>query len=225
MSIRAVIVLVALASALGFSPSASTGKHVSNSRVLSMNAAMKKLPGATSPFGFFDPVGFSAKLDATGVARYRECELKHGRVAMLAFIGILAGEAIEGSTPFALSDKILGPAVYHVQEANELTGFGFTFFIIGLISIIEGYGVQQLWKGGKMRIDVINGDLGWDPLGLKPSDAPAFAKLQTQEINNGRLAMIAVAGMVVQELVNGKGILENLGWAGPLPAAFDTGIF
>jgi hypothetical protein len=36
--------------------------------------------------------------------------------------------------------------------------------------------------------------------------------------------MIGVAGMIVQELVNGKGILENLGLEGSLPKAFDTGI-
>jgi len=37
--------------------------------------------------------------------------------------------------------------------------------------------------------------------------------------------MIGVAGMIVQELVNGKGILENLGVEGALPPAFDTGVF
>jgi hypothetical protein len=36
--------------------------------------------------------------------------------------------------------------------------------------------------------------------------------------------MIGVAGMIVQELVNGKGIFENLGLEGALPKAFDTGI-
>jgi hypothetical protein len=30
--------------------------------------------------------------------------------------------------------------------------------------------------------------------------------------------------MIVQELVNGKGILENAGFEGALPKAFDTGI-
>jgi hypothetical protein len=37
--------------------------------------------------------------------------------------------------------------------------------------------------------------------------------------------MIGVAGMIVQELVNGKGILENLSLEQTLPKAFDTGVF
>ena len=36
--------------------------------------------------------------------------------------------------------------------------------------------------------------------------------MQAKELSNGRLAMIAVAGMCVQEQVNGKAILENLGF-------------
>lgn len=54
------------------------------------------------------------------------------------------------------------------------------------------------------------GDIGFDPLGLKPKDAKEFAIIQTKEINNGRLAMLAVAGIIAQELINGKGVLENL---------------
>jgi hypothetical protein len=37
-----------------------------------------------------------------------------------------------------------------------------------------------------------------------------LAALQTKELNNGRLAMIAIAGFVAQELVNHKEILETL---------------
>ena len=40
-----------------------------------------------------------------------------------------------------------------------------------------------------------------DPLGLKPSDPTEFLAMQNKELNNGRLAMIAIAGMTVQELV------------------------
>ena len=47
------------------------------------------------------------------------------------------------------------------------------------------------------------GDLGFDPLGLKPTDTAELKEMQTKELNNGRLAMIAVAGMVGQELATG----------------------
>jgi hypothetical protein len=43
--------------------------------------------------------------------------------------------------------------------------------------------------------------LGFDPLGLKPTDAAAFEALQTKELQNGRLALLGVAGIVAQELV------------------------
>ena len=61
-----------------------------------------------------------------------------------------------------------------------------------------------------MRESYIPGDLGFDPLGLKPSNPMDFANMQTKELQNGRLAMIAAAGFMAQELVSGKGILENL---------------
>jgi hypothetical protein len=38
------------------------------------------------------------------------------------------------------------------------------------------------------------GDLGFDPLGLKPKDAKGFASMQEKELLIGRLAMIAAAG-------------------------------
>ena len=54
-----------------------------------------------------------------------------------------------------------------------------------------------------IRSDHVPGDLGFDPLGLKPTDPTELAEMQTKELNNGRLAMIAIAGMIVQEGVTG----------------------
>ena len=49
------------------------------------------------------------------------------------------------------------------------------------------------------------GDLGFDPLGLMPKEAAEAKLMKTREIMNGRLAMIAIAGMVAQEYyVGGK---------------------
>jgi light-harvesting complex I chlorophyll a/b binding protein 1 len=48
--------------------------------------------------------------------------------------------------------------------------------------------------------------LKFDPLGLKPKLATDFKTIQTKELNNGRLAMLGVAGIVAQELVTGQSI-------------------
>ena len=51
----------------------------------------------------------------------------------------------------------------------------------------------------------VNGDLGFDPLGLKP-EGDDFDVMRTKELQNGRLAMLGIAGMVAQELVTGQTI-------------------
>jgi len=56
---------------------------------------------------------------------------------------------------------------------------------------------------------MVTGDLGFDPLGLKPSDPEELRILQTKELQNGRLAMLAAAGFMAQELTDGKGIIEH----------------
>merc|ERR1712061_376785 len=55
-----------------------------------------------------------------------------------------------------------------------------------------------------IKLDHEPGNLGFDPLGLKPTDLDELVKMQSKELNNGRLAMIAVAGMVAQEVVTGQ---------------------
>jgi hypothetical protein len=41
------------------------------------------LVGSSAPLGFFDPLGFTKGASAETLAKYRESELKHGRVAMV----------------------------------------------------------------------------------------------------------------------------------------------
>ena len=65
-------------------------------------------------------------------------------------------------------------------------------------------------KAGLIRSEYVPGDLGFDPLGLKPEDAEEFTTMQTKELQHGRLAMLAAAGFIAQELVDGKGIIEHL---------------
>merc|ERR1719491_1853125 len=69
-----------------------------------------------------------------------------------------------------------------------------------------------------LKADYYPGDIGFDPLGLKPDNFEDFSAMSTKELQNGRLAMLAVAGIVAQELVNGKEIFVNFGLA---PDTFD----
>merc|ERR1712084_209288 len=48
--------------------------------------------GQGPPFGFFDPIGLSSDISEGRLLFLREAEIKHGRVCMMAFLGILVGE-------------------------------------------------------------------------------------------------------------------------------------
>ena len=61
-----------------------------------------------------------------------------------------------------------------------------------------------------LRDSYYPGDIGFDPLGLKPTDPLQFQVMQTKELQNGRLAMLGWAGMCSQELVNHKTIFQTL---------------
>jgi len=172
------------------------------------------IPGALAPVGFFDPLGFAAKANEATLKRYREAELTHGRVAMLAAVGFLVGEAVEGKS--VLWDaSITGPAINHLPQVPPILWV----FIGAGIAKAESIRAEIGWvepenvpvdKPGQLREEYIPGNLGFDPLGLKPTDPVEFEIMQTKELQNGRLAMLAAAGFMAQELVNGKGIFENL---------------
>merc|ERR1719502_2145736 len=63
--------------------------------------------------------------------------------------------------------------------------------------------LNQFWKLKEWENP---GDYEFDPLGLKPTDDAEYKEMQTKELNNGRLAMIAAAGMIAQEIATGEKI-------------------
>merc|ERR1712216_34316 len=77
---------------------------------------MGGLKGATAPFPEgLDVLGFCNGIDGASLQRYREAELTHGRVSMLATVGFLVGEQVEGSS-FLFDAQVTGPAVNHFQQ-------------------------------------------------------------------------------------------------------------
>jgi len=202
----AILSLVA-GSAAAFAPSSVKTSSTS------LNAAAEDLVGALPPVGFFDPLGFADKADENTLKRYREAELTHGRVSMLAVLGFLVGEKVEGSS-FLFDASIKGPAISHLGQVPE----GFWAILLIAIGATEQFRAEKGWvdpsevpvdQPGLLKADYVAGDLGFDPLGLKPEDPEEFMIMQTKELQNGRLAMLAAAGFLAQELADGKGIVEH----------------
>merc|ERR1712154_176619 len=180
------------------------------------------LPGATSPLGDFDPLGFTTDLPVQEIKRYREAEVTHGRVSMLAVLGYLVGENFHP----LFNGEVTGPANTHLAQVQTIASFFFAWLVTAILTaelgrakigweepteaIKENLEVEGKTWLSKLNDDYYPGDIGFDPLGLKPTDPAEFAEMQTKELNNGRLAMFAAIGMIVQEQVTVEPLLVTL---------------
>jgi hypothetical protein len=163
---------------------------------------VKELAGITEPLGFWDPAGYSDDASEGKLRFYREVELKHGRLGMLAALGFLVGENYH---PLFGGDIDVPAYLAFQQTPLEI----FWPKVVSAIAIIEVFSVFSFNSpaGGEpwsIRSDHVPGDFGFDPLNLKPTDPEELKAMQTKELNNGRLAMLAAAGMIAQELATGQ---------------------
>jgi len=177
--------------------------------------------GVSGPLGFFDPSGLSTDITEGRLLFFREAELKHGRLCMLAFLGIVVGENYHP----LFGGEIDIPAGKHFT-AISTDSFWFLAYIQNIFAIgfeerrtslphLDGTFLNGLRGGpgesdeafiGKKSGNRLPGDIGFDPLGLKPKKEKELVELQTKELNNGRLAMVAVAGILAQEAIYGEKI-------------------
>ena len=132
---------------------------------------------------------------------YREAELKHGRLAMLAAIAYPVQELVNPVLskalylPNALAYEKLSPSLVNGNLDPSVL-----FFFLGL-----GSGLELLKMN---RNTTIPGDYMWRLTDAKVGTT-AFAELQSGEIWNCRIAMIAVLGYVCQESVTKVPVLFN----------------
>jgi hypothetical protein len=219
-----------------FSNADAKTKTMIQSMKKEVSSKVLDMPGITEPLGFFDPLGISAEVPHGRLLFFREVELKHGRLAMLATLGILVGEQFHPM----FGGNINVPAYIAFQKTPLQTFWPAVAIAIAIPEVLFGLfkvtvdketdGVYTGKVSSKFEADVTvqtlsltnrlwtmkedhqPGDWGFDPLKLRPSDGwlerreQNWKDIQTKELNNGRLAMIAATGMIVQELVTGKKI-------------------
>jgi hypothetical protein len=160
-------------------------------------------PGSIAPFEEFDPFNFLDGKTYDQVRTWREAELAHARVGMLAAAGFIVQEKFH---PLFNADG--GPAIEQIPKLPP----AMWPLITGFIGGCEALRISSGWSNPnepdhvfqKLRTEYVPGDIGFDPLGLKPTDPAEFREMQTKELQNGRLGMIAAAGFIAQEAVTGQ---------------------
>eukprot|EP00581_Thalassiosira_minuscula_P039430 CAMPEP_0184443358 /NCGR_PEP_ID=MMETSP0740-20130409/289_1 /TAXON_ID=385413 /ORGANISM="Thalassiosira miniscula, Strain CCMP1093" /LENGTH=185 /DNA_ID=CAMNT_0026811497 /DNA_START=21 /DNA_END=575 /DNA_ORIENTATION=+ len=183
---KSVIFAAAIASAAAFAP-AQTGKAST-----SLNAFESEL-GAQPPLGFYDPFGMLDEADQERFDRLRYVEIKHGRIAQLAFLGNIftrAGGHFGGAIDkagHAFDSYPNGWAAIYGPDAIPVKGAVQIFSFIGLLEIAvmkDMPGFDNEFPG-----DLRNGTFksAWD----KFDDETKFQK-RAIELNNGRAAMMGI---------------------------------
>jgi len=155
-------------------------------------------PGITAPLGFWDPLGLSKsgvmtfKNDPTGFKHLREAEIKHGRVAMMGSVGNFVAHfwKLPGFENVPSGVKALDTTL-------GAEGFCVLFLFAGWLEV----------------------QAGWKPKGYTPGsfgDPANFGdyslEMRNREINNCRMAMVAMLGQLVAEYTTGLNAAEQFGY-------------
>merc|ERR1719221_1713145 len=174
--------------------------------------AFENEPGCQLPLGetgayIWDPAGLAT--DQETFNKYRSAEIKHGRVAMMATIGLIAqhyGKFKALSFPDAYLDLSTTP-----------NGFGaITTYpsSVGFACLVLAAGISEMYYTDEGKEP---GDYG-DPWNLQErivADGD-LKKFRSFEIEHGRLAMFGVIGTIAAELVSGYDAVDQ--WANTGPA-------
>lgn len=183
---KSVAVLAALAgTAAAFAPTKSAVRTTSLSEFA--NGLVGGEGPEPMPFNFageknaknYDPVGFSERAPEW-LNWFREAELKHGRQAMLATLGMVVPEFVRVPGEQFSFESI--PRVIDAHDALLDTSMKQILLWISLAEVMTLGALSNM-----NEFDRAPGDFGFDPLGLYPNDPEKRKEMQLKELKNGRL--------------------------------------
>uniref|UniRef100_A0A7S2MAA2 Plastid light harvesting protein n=1 Tax=Helicotheca tamesis TaxID=374047 RepID=A0A7S2MAA2_9STRA len=192
----AALLLALAGSAAAFVPAAQ--KSVKTSLALSLD----EMDGGTAPLKNFDPLGYATVGSDETLRWFRAAELKHARVAMLATTGYIvqgAGIHFPGQLSSDISFESLS-SMKPFEQWDAVPDSGkaqilFTIFIAEVISEAKG---DHYTKGGDYPTIV------FPPVDFSGVNPDTLATKRARELNNGRLAMIAIMSFIAANNIPGS---------------------
>ena len=189
---KLIIAATLAASAVAFAPSQVAQTSTS------LNAFEGEV-GVQAPLGLFDPLGLLDDADQERFDRLRYVEVKHGRIAQLAFLGNIitrAGVHLPGNIDSAGTSFDSIPDGWAAVGAIPQAGLLQIVAFVGALELAVMKDSANGAEPGDFPGDFRNGalDFGWDTF----DEETKLAK-RGIELNQGRAAMMGILGLMVHE--------------------------
>ena len=158
------------------------------------NFSVTDLPGIVPPLGLWDPLRITKSNDKGMIMYLREAELQHSRLAMLSMIVLPTLEVID--------KQDLAINAYDIHYSYILSEEGFVLITALEIARMLIQYESPFVKKFRLKNSVSPGNI------LKIPNENLSIDMMNKELSNGRLAMIASLGYIVQELVTHQKIIH-----------------
>jgi len=155
--------------------------------VTRVHADLSTMTGVSVETGskVFDPLGLAEWGD---LEYLRASELANGRCAMLAFLGWCWPQFV-GTFPGGPAQGVTDP----IEAISKVPPAAWAQMLVA-------GGVFEAWKYNHAQgVESVFGEgqeVFFDPAGIYPKDQAGQEKMELAELKNGRMAMIAFAGLV-----------------------------
>jgi len=216
------ILSLLISSAAAFAPSTST----SGSAVVT-RAAMDDLEAIAAKSNpvlkYYDPLQLASttiwgETNEATIGFLRQSEIKHGRVAMAAFVGyIVQSNGISFPWPISTDGTPFPGAAGSPPEQWDALPVAAKWQIILFVGFLEWYseaaGTHYMRGGKPGAFPEFSSDLIPHPVPLNLFDPFGFSKNKSaeakesgliKELNNGRLAMIGIIAFISEQKVEGS---------------------
>jgi len=222
MTMKLSILSLLIGSAAAFAPAPSARTSVATNAAID---DLKSIAEKSNPvLKFYDPLELSTTTiwgnsnDAT-IAFLRQSEIKHGRVAMAAFVGyIVQSNGFHFPWPIAFDGTPFPFAAGSPPEQWDALSPAAKWQIILFIGFLEWYSEAagtHYMRGGVPGAYPKFSDYSmiphpvplnlFDPFGFsKNKSAESKANGLIKELNNGRLAMIGIMGFISEQRLEGS---------------------